>query len=579
VIKKTVAILIGMILVVALFPLEQVSSSFAKERVIILFKDRSGQEILQKQNIEVLHQSTTIPMVSAFLSRSEIEKLINYPGVESVEKDSLIQWVAEEDDWGIEQDSSLVNIHKQTQDWGIERIQAPSAWNQGYTGEGFKIAVIDTGIASHEDLEIHGGVSFVTGTDSYEDDHGHGTHVAGIIAARNNEIGVVGIVPEAKLYAVKVLDAKGSAFISDVIAGIDWAIENDMDIINLSLGTRLSYSVFKAVVDKANDQGILVVAAAGNDGTPDGRGDNVNYPARYESVIAVGAITPENARTAFSSTGNAVEVSAPGDNVVSTVLNDKYAKMSGTSMAAPYVSGQLALLKQAHPEANVAKLRSMLHSYVSDLGLQGKDPHFGYGLIQALMQREWVQPHPFVDTSTHWAAPFILQLHELGMVNGYPDQTFKPEKQVTRAEFAKFIVTALQLPTEEEVSLSFMDKQTIPVWAKQYVTAATDAGLILGYKNSQGQSYFNPNAWITRAEMAVILSRALGNSASSNQTLHFKDADTVPNWAKLAVQLTVQRGLINGFGDDTFRPLDHVTRAQTVKVIKILLDTTHTTRR
>ncbi|WP_265416743.1 S8 family serine peptidase [Alkalihalobacillus deserti] len=142
----------------------------------------------------------------------------------------------------------------------MTRTEAPKAWESGYTGKGVKVAVVDTGVAKHEDLIITGGISFPSYTSSFFDDNGHGTHVAGIIGARNNNYGTVGIAYESSIYAVKVLDQ------NDVIAGIDWSITNKMDIVNLSLGTISHSSTLKQVVDKAYSQGVLVVAAVGNNG-------------------------------------------------------------------------------------------------------------------------------------------------------------------------------------------------------------------------------------------------------------------------------------------------------------------------
>jgi minor extracellular protease Epr len=245
------------------------------------------------------------------------------------------------------------------------------------------VAVVDTGIANHEDLIISGGVAYTGYTTSYSDDNGHGTHVAGIIAARNNGIGTVGMAPDASLFAVKVLDGAGSGYLSDVVAGIDWSISNKMDIVNLSLGTSTDSSALKQIVDKAYNNGIILVAAAGNSGTADGAGDTINYPAKYPSVIAVGATQPDDTRASFSSTGNTLEVAAPGVGVLSTYPGNRYAKMSGTSMATPYVAGNLALFKEANSSLASPQLRGQLQASVVDLGVGGKDAWFGYGLIQA----------------------------------------------------------------------------------------------------------------------------------------------------------------------------------------------------
>jgi minor extracellular protease Epr len=163
-----------------------------------------------------------------------------------------------------------------------------------------------------------------------------------------------------------------------------------MDIVNLSLGSTSSSSTLKQVVDKAYSQGVIVVAAAGNSGTSDGVGDNVNYPARYDSVIAVAATDSKDLRATFSSTGSTVEVAAPGVKIISTYLNNQYGYMSGTSMATPYVSGNIALLKQAFPTLSNTELRLKLQEAVVDLGSAGKDSWYGYGLIQAPYKQEIV---------------------------------------------------------------------------------------------------------------------------------------------------------------------------------------------
>lgn len=233
--------------------------------------------------------------------------------------------------------------------WGVDQIDADQSWS-AWTGKGVKVGVIDTGIASHPDLSISGGVSYVTGASSYKDDNGHGTHVAGTIAARKDGTGVVGVAPEASLYAIKVLNSSGSGYLSWIIAGIDWAISNDMDVINMSLGSSSGTTSFQSAVDRAYAAGIVVVAAAGNRGTVSGTEDSVSYPARYNSVIAVAATYGNNNRASFSSTGSSVEISAPGVSVRSTVLNSGYAAYSGASMAAPPCNGHPCTAQTSLPD-------------------------------------------------------------------------------------------------------------------------------------------------------------------------------------------------------------------------------------
>lgn len=261
-------------------------------------------------------------------------------------------------------------------------VNVPSLLSKGHTGKGVKIAILDTGISNHSDLNVVGGVSTVDYTTSYQDDHGHGTHVAGIIGAKDNNTGITGIAPNAELYAVKVMNQNSEAFNADVIEGIQWAIDNDMDIINMSIGLNRENVEMKELLDEAYNKGILIVASAGNYGNASATDNSVMYPAKYDSVIAVGAVDQTKSRWTKSSTGSAVEVVAPGVDVISTYVNNQFAKTSGTSQAAPFVSGLLALYKEAYPEKSNVEIRSMLQENTEDLGVTGRDSEYGFGLVK-----------------------------------------------------------------------------------------------------------------------------------------------------------------------------------------------------
>lgn len=283
---------------------------------------------------------------------------------------------------------TMVQAVGQVQNWGTKTINSDKALKLGYTGKGVKIAVLDTGVdVNHGDLKITGGQSFIDGQSSYQDDNGHGTHVVGIIAAQDNNTGTVGVAPGAQVYALKVLNSGGSGYLSDVIEAIDWSIANNIDIINMSLGTMEDNPLFKEAVDRAYSNGIVVVAAAGNDGN----GKEVNYPARYSSVVAVGSIDINKKLSGFSNTGNEVEVVAPGSGILSTIPGG-YAEFSGTSMATPFVVGNLALYKETTGLSGQS-LRDKLIATTEDLGSKGKDTSFGYGLIQA-PNKEEIKPQP-----------------------------------------------------------------------------------------------------------------------------------------------------------------------------------------
>ncbi len=251
------------------------------------------------------------------------------------------------------------------------------------TGAGRTVAVVDTGVdATHPDLaaNILPGQSFVPGSPEPVDDNGHGTHISGIIAAlRNNGIGTVGIAPNAKILPVKVLDASGSGTISGVVNGILWAAGQNVDVINLSLGSTEDDDVLHTAVQYAVNRGTAVVAAAGNERTS---GSPVMFPAAYSEVIAVAAVNYYFGIAWFSSAGSYVDVGAPGEDIVSSWQGGGVQYESGTSMAAPHVAGLIADLRALKPNATVAQLKNAVENTALDLGAPGFDTDFGHGLIK-----------------------------------------------------------------------------------------------------------------------------------------------------------------------------------------------------
>ncbi|MGG0737702.1 S8 family peptidase [Niallia taxi] len=234
---------------------------------------------------------------------------------------------------------------------GIQQIQAPALWGKS-KGKGMKIAILDTGCdTTHPDLQerIIGGYNFTdddnSNPDIYTDYNGHGTHVAGTIAAVENANGVVGAAPESSLLIVKVLNGQGSGQYDWIANGIHYAIEQNVDIISMSLGGPDDVQALHDAVKRAVDNQILVVCAAGNEGDGRDTTEELGYPAAYNEVISVGSVDFTRSSSEFSNSNREVDLAAPGENILSTYLNGQYARLSGTSMAAPHVSGGLALIK------------------------------------------------------------------------------------------------------------------------------------------------------------------------------------------------------------------------------------------
>lgn len=227
--------------------------------------------------------------------------------------------------------------------WSITAFDLPSAWAKT-KGGGVKIAVLDTGAdLDHPDLSANllPGVNFVEPGKQPWDDNQHGTHVSGIIAAANNEIGMVGVAPEAKIIPVKVLNRAGNGSLVDVAKGIRWAVdEGKADLICMSLGSPRPVQEVRKAIQYALSKGAVCFVAAGNSGMT----REVFYPANYPEAIAIGSIDENLCRSGFSNTGDNLDFMAPGGRIFSTVPDNWYAILSGTSMAAPFATGVAALV-------------------------------------------------------------------------------------------------------------------------------------------------------------------------------------------------------------------------------------------
>lgn len=226
--------------------------------------------------------------------------------------------------------------------WGVRYVRAPAAW-AATRGQGVRVAFLDTGVdLRHPDLQarLASGYNALRPGRDLQDDNGHGTHVAGIVGANDDGRGVVGVAPECRLYAVKVLDAYGAGMLSDLVDGLEWCLRERVQLVNMSLGTDRSNATFAEAIRRAYEGGLVLVAAAGNSGPGQ---DTVQYPARYAEIICVSAFNASGRMPDCASRGPAVDVLAPGEGVPSTWPGG-WRTLSGTSMAAPHVAGAVALL-------------------------------------------------------------------------------------------------------------------------------------------------------------------------------------------------------------------------------------------
>lgn len=299
--------------------------------------------------------------------------------------------------------------------YNMTAIRAPAGWQLNTGAIWVTIAILDTGVdLLHPDLfvRILPGYDFVNNDNNPQDDNGHGTHVSAIAAAStNNGEGVAGVNWGANILPVKVLNAAGNGTYANVAAGIVWATDHGAQVINLSLGGPTPSFVLNDAVNYAYQRGVILVASTGNAGIP-----AVLYPAAYDPVIAVGATDSTNSWAGFSNYGPEVDVVAPGVNIYSAFPGGGYGYRSGTSMAAPHVSGFAALL-WGIPGNGPARIRTLIESSALDLGPPGWDEYFGYGLIQ--MDTAIQQALP-IATPTVTASPTQIATLETTQDNSIP---------------------------------------------------------------------------------------------------------------------------------------------------------------
>lgn len=281
------------------------------------------------------------------------------------------------------------------------QIHANVVQSAGNTGTGRTVAILDTGYDyTHPDLSSSymGGKDFVNGDNDPMDDNGHGTHVAGIITADGVNPSAKGAAPSVGIISGKVLDSYGSGYFSDVVAGIYWAVDGldgiagtaddfNVDAINLSLGTGAPYlyrgfcdSVMPTMTNAikyANSKGVNVVVAAGNTSW------GVSLPGCISYAVTVGAVDDVDRIASFSGRGSAVDLTAPGVTILSSVPGGGYESWNGTSMATPAVSAVIALIKAAHPTYTPIQVQNALFTTAKDLGRFGKDTSYGWGRVDA----------------------------------------------------------------------------------------------------------------------------------------------------------------------------------------------------
>src|SRR5215204_525073 len=363
--------------------LESSNNIIHNQFIVYLQEDNKEEESnsidpIEFYNTELKDTGTELLYVYSHVVKGLAIKIPNEKVLEQLKNNPLINYIGQDKTISAFINKQQTNSQQQITPTSIDRVDGEISLRSGNAHSNFvnaDIAILDTGIdLDHADLNVYHERSFIPGTINADDDHGHGTHLAGIAAAKDNSFGIVGIAPGARLWAIKVLESSGIGEISTLIKGLDYINQyaNEVDVAILSLGCECESGSLNIAIHNTVNAGITIVVAAGNEGKDAG----TFTPANNPEVITVSAIadtdgkcggngppTPYGADdmlASFSNYGNVVDIAAPGVDIYSTFKANSYTKLTGTSMAAPHVAGAAALYKSLHPEASPNDVKSYL---------------------------------------------------------------------------------------------------------------------------------------------------------------------------------------------------------------------------
>lgn len=386
---------------------------------------------LESRQAENSYDPAAEPIRNEEQKKSILAKVLDYPGVLGAEWSKTYKLTTAETSEATAEAGGEIAITdpEYTLQWALHRIRADQVWAEGATGKGVIIAVVDTGVdLDHPDLvddTLHRS-SLIQGYNAFtrsslpgadQDDHGHGTSVAGAIAALKNDKGIVGVAYEAMIMPIKAMDHTGEGEDSIIADGIIWAVDHGAKIINLSIGSDTQAKVLDDALQYAADKGCLLVAASGNKESDTEINDNagtgdagtipnsVAYPAAHPAVMAVSAVDMHDTSAPFALTGPEVEISAPGSKILTSYWTKDEtgcAYSTGTSIAAPFVSGAAALLWSKYPDLTATEIRQALLSSAYDLGVKGRDNDYGFGrldIYRALQALEKQETELFYSTA------------------------------------------------------------------------------------------------------------------------------------------------------------------------------------
>lgn len=586
---------------------ETESPSYVPGELLVLYRedvsDEEAEQLVEIQGddrIEVLAetQEGTIAMVQV-AEGTTVEQ-----AAEMYASDNRVIAATPNYEMELYADSIVNDVDYAQQDY-LAQTNVPQAWNivNSAGHNRIKVAVLDTGVdISHPDLrnvlnlrdskevlDLNGNLGPLKG-DGYQSGvkttgGGHGTHVAGILAAEaNNGQGIAGVASvidnsAVELIAVDVFSNDKTTNLSYVIKGLEYAKAAGAKVINLSLGMKKSDIgendvIFRTLCRSLADEDIILVCAAGNDGKGD-NGTISTIPSDYDSTISVIALDGAQKRSSSSNYGSLKDISAPGKNIHSTTKGGTYGRLNGTSMSSPEVSGIVAMMCSINPELTVEEVREILTTTATDIGTPGFDVYTAAGIVDAqaavtkvIDNKGTGEIHlPYSDVKkTDWYYDAACFLYQNKIMTGMTATSFGPSEKVSRAQFATIL---FRVSGEESVpySSTFPDVSKGEFYTDAVLWAASK-DVIMGYDNGE----FGPADEITREQMAVILYRYTqyrGIDVSNKTNLNkFPDSFRVSGFAQKGMEWAVAEGIISGNEDGTLAPTAPADRAASAMMMK-----------
>lgn len=474
---------------------------------------------------------------------------------------------------------SLTNDEYSAEQWSLEYTSANVPWDKGYSGNGIRVAVIDSGVNSmHEDFEganFQKGSNMLDGSHDVTDEHGHGTFVSGLLAAvKDNQIGIAGLCDEVEIIPIKCFGSGDETPFSYIISGIYEAVDvYNCDIINISSGANKNLTSLRQAVDYAVSKGVIIISAVGNDGTTE-----LNYPAAYPNVVGVGAVDMNGKVASFSQKNSSVFVTAPGMRLCGIWHSgdSSYNKNgNGTSFSAPIVAAAAVFLKQYNRTADIKDFQNILISSVKDAGVVGYDTSYGYGILNfgsfATTMEEYSFSsisETFPDVAGHWAESSIEFCVNQGYFKGVTPTSFAPETIMTRGMF----VTVLSRVSGEPISGYLNTFTDVPNGS--YYAQPCAWGAATKIVDGTGGGTFTPEGKVTREQIAVFLYRyaliygLCGEVSGTTALNRFTDGGAVSGYARQAVAWAVENGFITGRTNTTIVPGDGAKRAEITAILQ-----------